>query len=210
MLTLYDYAPSQNAWKVRALLALLKQPYRTVWVDLFGTRDAAFLAANPLGAVPVLIDECGRSLPESNAILCHLARGTRYRPDDSWIEAEILRWLCFEQDYVQSTVATLRFWVQTGRFAANADAAEGKRVRALQILDVLDRHLAGRPMLAGDRLTIADIAVYAYVHRAEEADLGLEPFRALRRWINAFGEAAAPLPPHHPYAVDPKVMVARA
>ena len=88
MLKLYDYPASQNGWKARALLALLKQPYETVWVPIFGKPEAAFLELNPLGKVPVLELEDGRAIPESHAILCYLAEGTPYLSEDRFERAE--------------------------------------------------------------------------------------------------------------------------
>src|SRR5688572_18292585 len=97
---LYDYKPSQNAWKVRQLLAHLQIGYRTQYVSIFegeGQR-AGFLARNPAGAVPVWEEEDGRSLAESNAILMYLAEGSAFLPRDPWQRAQVVRWLCFESD----------------------------------------------------------------------------------------------------------------
>ena len=89
VITLYDYLPSQNGYKVRLLLSHLGRPYRSVLVSIFeGARQAPeHLAKNPTGAVPVLELEDGRVLPESNAILSYLAEGTPYLPADAWARA---------------------------------------------------------------------------------------------------------------------------
>ena len=75
MLTLHDYLPSQNGWKIRVLLGLLAIAYDTRMVSIFEgeSRSEAFLALNPAGAVPVLELEDGRTIAESNAILAYLA-----------------------------------------------------------------------------------------------------------------------------------------
>lgn len=98
MITLYDYLPSQNAYKVRLLLHHLGRPYRQVLVPIFdgGGQDPDFLSKNPAGAVPVLELEDGRALPESNAILGYLAEGTPYLPDDAWARAQVHRWMYCE------------------------------------------------------------------------------------------------------------------
>ena len=197
---LYDYPASQNGWKARALLALLKRPYETVWVPIFsGQRDPAFLKLNPLGKVPVLELEDGRVIPESHAILCYLAEGTPYLPADEFERAEALRWLFFEADYIQSSIATLRHWRLTGRADANAASIPPREATARRVLACLETHLQERRFLAADRLTVADIGVYAYAHLAEEAGFPLAPYPAFRRWIERVQEAAAPLPPVNPY-----------
>jgi glutathione S-transferase len=202
MLRLYDYPASQNGWKARALLGLLQRPYETVWVQIFGQRDPAFLELNPMGAIPVLQLEDGRALPESHAILFHLAEGTPYLPADPLERAQALRWLFFEADYIQSSIATLRHWRLTGRAAANAALMPPRQATAKRVLAALESHLAERRFLVAERLTIADIGVYAYAHLAEDAGFPLAPYSAFRRWIAQVREAAAPLPPVHPYAAE--------
>ena len=199
MLRLYDYPASQNGWKARALLALLKLPHETVWVPIFGLPGPEFLKLNPLGKVPVLELEDGRAIPESHAILCYLAEGTEYLPEDRFERAQTLRWLFFEQDYIQSSIATLRHWRLTGRAEANAASTPPREATAKRVLASLETHLKERRFLAAERLTVADLGVYAYAHLAEQAGFPLAPYPAFRRWIGAVQKAAAPLPPVHPY-----------
>src|SRR5689334_21630026 len=97
MLTLFDYLPSQNAWKVRQLLHHLQAPYRTEHVSIFegeGQRPE-YLAINPTGAVPAIRLDDGRVLAESNTILAFLAEGTAYLPSDAFGRAKVLQWLSF-------------------------------------------------------------------------------------------------------------------
>lgn len=114
---LYDYLPSQNAWKVRLLLNHLGIEYDTVPVSIFEGegQQPEFLARNPVGAVPVLELDDGRTLAESNAILIYLAEGTPYLPEDSWERAQVARWMFFEEDYIQNGIASLRHWTMTGK-----------------------------------------------------------------------------------------------
>ena len=200
MMKLYDFPASQNGWKARTLLSLLGAPYETVRVNLFsGPRDPAFLKLNPMGAIPVLQLEDGRAIPESHAILCYLAEGTSYLPSDPFERAQTLRWLFFEQDYIQASIATLRHWRLTGRIRANMASVPGREAMAERVLSALEQHLSGRRFLVGDHLTIADIGVFAYSHRTEDAGFSLEPYPSFRRWIESVSEAAAPLPPVNPY-----------
>ncbi len=201
---LYDYAPSQNAYKVRMLLGHLAIAYETVPIAIFRgeSHDPAHLARNPAGAVPVLEPEPGLFIAESNAILCYLAEGTPYLRGDRFQRAKILQWLFFEQDYLQSTIATLRHWRLTGKLPAHATEAPARQRGGSKVLAVLDRELAGRPYLAGE-YSIADIAIFAYGHLSEDAGFDLAHYPAVQRWIKRIEVEQAPLPPVVPYSVDP-------
>ncbi|QGZ39790.1 glutathione S-transferase [Pseudoduganella flava] len=205
MYTLYDYLPSQNAWKVRALLRHLGTPYRTEYVSIFegeGQRDD-YLAVNPAGAVPALRLPDGRVLAESNAILFYLAQGTRYLPADPFGQAKVLQWMSFEQDYV-GHIAGLRHWTMTGKLARRPPAwAAMRRAAGSKALAILDRELSARPFIAGDAYTVADIALFAYAHRADEAGLPLADYPNVRAWIARVRAQEGFLDEHHPYAIDP-------
>jgi glutathione S-transferase len=206
MLTLHDYLPSQNAWKVRQLLAHLRIPYRTRPVEIFRGegRRPEFLALNPTGAVPVLELEDGRTLAESNAILEYLATGTRYLPADPWERAQVARWMYFEEDYVQNGLASLRHWTMTGKLARrSAEAIAGKRAASVKALRILDAWLGAREFLAGTGYTIADISVYAYVGRADEAGLPLAEYPAVDAWARRVRAQDGFLAEVHPYSIDP-------
>src|SRR5690242_3529180 len=167
MLTLYDYPPSQNAYKVRLLLHHLGTPYRTEQISIFEGegQHPEYLAVNPTGAVPAIRLEDGRVIAESNAILCYLAEGTRFLPDDRYARAKVLQWLFFEQNYVEPQIGTLRHWTMTGKLAArSAEMIEARRAASLKALRILERELATRPFLAGADYTIADMAIFAYAH----------------------------------------------
>jgi glutathione S-transferase len=205
MLTLFDYLPSQNAYKVRLLLHHLQRPYRTEIVSIFegeGQRPE-YLAVNPTGAVPAIRLDDGRVLAESNAILAYLAHGTPYLPGDPFDNARVHQWLSFEQDYV-TAIATLRHWTLTGKLARRPQAlVERHRTAALKALEILDRQLAARSFIAGDVYTIADMSVFAYTHRAHEAGLPLDRFEHVGAWIARVQAQPGFLPTCHPYSIDP-------
>lgn len=205
MLTLYDYLPSQNAWKVRLLLNHLDIAYRTEIVRIFegeGQRPE-FLAVSPTGAVPALRLPDGRALAESNAILTYLAHGTPYSPDDPFEQAKVQQWLSFEQDHVAS-IATLRHWTLTGKLARRAPAlVERLRAVAHRALAILERELEARPFIAGATYTIADMSLFAYVHRADEAGLALAGHPHIVRWIERVRAQPGFLGTVHPYSIDP-------
>ncbi|MDX8448105.1 glutathione S-transferase family protein [Mesorhizobium captivum] len=205
MLTLYDYLPSQNAWKVRVLLGLLGIAYETHQVSIFEgeSHTQAFLKLNPAGAVPVLGLEDGEAIAESNAILTYLAEGTPYLPADRFSRAKVMQWLFFEQYHVEPVVGSLRFWTLTGRLQRNQAMVAGKREAGARALGALERSLKGRPFLVGNALTIADIAVYAYGHRAEDCGFSFANYPAVSAWIDRVSEAIGPGYPVHPYSIDP-------
>jgi len=206
MITLYDYLPSQNAWKVRQLLAHLQLPHRTHHVSIFegdGSRDA-FRAISPTGTVPAIELDDGRTLAESNAILMFLAQGTPYLPDDAFARAKVWQWLCFEQERVESQIGALRHWTLTGKLPRRPAALiELKRSAGRNALAILEGELATRDFMAGDRYGIADIAMFAYASRADEAGFYLGAYPYLRAWMArvqaqpGFGAAM------HPYSIDP-------
>jgi glutathione S-transferase len=182
---LYDYPASCNCYKVRLLLANLGTRYERVPVDIFdgGTLTDEYAAINPARTTPVLETDGGRYLPESNAILFFLAQATPYLPDDSFERAEVVRWLLFEQTDVVPTMGGLRFRLLVGRLKPGEPDAVRRKEGALEVLRLLDEHLATREFLVGDRYTIADIAVYGYSHLAHEAGIDMEPFANLRAWF---------------------------
>lgn len=206
MITLYDYLPSQNGYKIRLLLSHLQQPYRTEIVGIFageGQRPE-HRAINPTGAVPAIRLDDGRVLAESNAILTYLAEGTPYYSDDRFVRAKIQQWMSFEADYVQSTMGSLRHWIMTGKSARRApQLMEMKRAGSLKALRILDEQLSERPFIVEDQYTIADISLFAYSHCAHEANIELEAFPHFLRWADRVRAQPGFLSEVHPYSIDP-------
>lgn len=206
MITLHDYLPSQNAYKVRLLLHHLGIEYRTRIVSIFEGegQDPAYLGKNPVGAVPAIELEDGRALAESNAILTYLAEGTDYLPSDPFDRAKVAQWLFFETDYIQAGIASLRYWVLTGKDKQrSADAVAARRALSLKTLAILDRELGDRAFLAAGRYTIADMSVFAYVHLAGDADLPLDDYPNVRSWIERVQGQPGFLATTYAYAIDP-------
>lgn len=206
MLTLFDYLPSQNAWKVRLLLNHLGRPYRTVAIGIFQGEGqaAAYRQVNPTGKVPAIQLDDGRTLAESNAILAYLADGTAYLPSEPFARATVHQWLSFEQEQVEMTIGSLRYWTMTGKLGQRSPAMiEGKRAASLRTLGILDGQLALRPFIAGGDYTIADMSVFAYASRAEEAGLSLAPFPHVKAWIARVQAQDGFLSAMHPYSIDP-------
>jgi glutathione S-transferase len=185
MLRLYDYLESGNAYKVRLLLHQLAIPFERVELDILKgeTRTPAFLAKNPNGRIPTLELEDGALLPESNAILWYLAEGTQFLPAERLARAQALSWMCFEQYSHEPNIATLRFWTHAGWLGERAALVPGKREAGVAALRVMEGHLGRRSFFAAERYTIADIALYAYTHVAEEGGFELAPYASIRAWL---------------------------
>ena len=206
MITLYDYLPSQNAYKVRLLLSHLRRPYATKQIAIFdgeGQRDE-FLAKSATGAVPVLELEDGRVLTESNAILGYLAEGTAYLPTDPWERAQVSRWMYFEEDFIPNGLAALRYWTMTGKLARrSAEMIATKQAVSRKTLRILESWLAHRPFLSEPGYTIADMSVFAYVSRADEAGLPLADYAAVSSWVTRVRAQDGFLDTVYPYSIDP-------
>ncbi|MFO0041579.1 MAG: glutathione S-transferase family protein [Pseudomonadota bacterium] len=187
MLTVHGMKSSGNCYKVQLALEQLGTPYRWVEVDSAagGTRTPAFLAMNPNGKVPLLEVEPGRYLPESNAILCFLADGTRLWPVDRWSRAQALQWMFFEQYSHEPYVAVARFiarWLP----ADHPRRAELPRLveRGHQALAVMERRLGETPYFAGHSSSVADIALFAYTHCAADGGIALDGYPSVRAWLD--------------------------
>jgi|SRR5579863_2266122 len=195
MLTLYDYLDSGNGYKIRLLLARLQRPYRWVELDILAneTRTPQFLAKNPNGRIPTLELEDGTCLAESDAILWYLAEGSALVPSDRLRRAQVLQWMFFEQYSHEPYVATPRFIVKHLPADSPRRAELKDRLsRGRAALAVMNSHLAEHPYLVGDQYTIADIALYAYTHVADEGGLDVTPYGAVRAWL-----ARVASEPHH-------------
>src|SRR5207244_12109969 len=118
-----------------------------------------------------------------NAILIYLADGTPFLLDDPIERAEVVRWLIYEQTDVMPATGGLRFRLQTGRLTDQDPEAQRRRRAGDAVLAILDDHLARRDLLVGNRYTIADIAVFGYVHVAHEAGFDLDSRPAVQAWL---------------------------
>jgi glutathione S-transferase len=166
---LYDSGVSGNCYKVRLLLAHLGLDYERRELDVVDrtNRKEVLGGLNPGLRVPTLVFDDGRSLGESGAILWYLGDGTEYVPADAFERAQVLQWMFFEQYSHEPYVAVPRFWLTKGVEVDAETLAERQRVGYLA-LDALEGHLAAHEFLVGGRYSIADIALYAYTHVADE------------------------------------------
>ena len=183
---LFDSAISGNAYKVRLLLHQLGIPFERVEmnVDDGSTRTPEFLKINPNGKVPALQFPDGRVLFESNAILFYLAQDTPYWPRDRWAQGQAIQWMNFEQYSHEPTIAVVRHWVaHLGKTPGNEPQLPAKIAGGERALGVMEGHLRKVRWFAGDAYSIADIALYAYTHVAEEGGFDLGRYPAIRGWL---------------------------
>lgn len=186
MITVHGFSPSGNCHKVRLLLEQLGRDYRWIEVDSTAgaTRRADYLAKNPNGKVPIIELDDGRVLAESNAILCYLADGTPWWPDDAWQRAQALSWMFFEQYSHEPYIAVARFicgW--TPLDSPRRAELPRSRERGHQALAVMQRHLATQPWFTGSGYGVADIALFAYTDVAGDGGFDLAPYPAIRDWL---------------------------
>jgi len=171
---LHEYAESGNCYKIRLTAALLGLPIERREYDIMKgeTRTADFLAnVNANGRIPVL-QIGGLFLPESNAACFYLADGSPLIPADRFDRADMLRWMFWEQYNHEPNVATLRFWLgfigEQGLSELQRAQLPAKQAAGEAALKLMDQHLEGRAFFVGDAASLADIALYAYTHVAEE------------------------------------------
>ena len=173
-IVLHEYAQSGNCYKIRLTAALLGLAIERREYDILKgeTRTPEFLSTvNANGRIPVL--QVGELfLPESDAACFYLADGSPLVPADRFARADMLRWMFWEQYNHEPNVATLRFWLD---FVGEDNLSEVQRIQlpvkraaGEAALKLMDEHLAGRDYFVGTSVTLADVALYAYTHVAEE------------------------------------------
>lgn len=181
---LYDNAISGNCYKVRLLFSLLGIEYERRELSVIDRSDRGEVLGelNPGLRVPTLVLDDGRPLAESDAILVYFAEGTEYLPTDRYARAQVFQWLFFEQYSHEPNIAVLRFWAHA-EIKPEPREAVAKFNGGLAALEAMERHLTGREFFVGDAVTIADLALYAYTHVADEGCFELARFPAIGAWL---------------------------
>jgi glutathione S-transferase len=201
---LYDHPASGNCMKARILLRQLELPFERVTVDLFTgeTRTPEHFGRNADGRIPVLELDSGETIPESGAILHQLADGTPYLPDERLARTRVIQWMLFEQNRIEAELSYARFLKLSGRAEQIPEAFANRLERGTDAVAALDRGLSdGRDFVAGE-YSIADIALYAYVHCASDAGVDLGAYEGVVAWLGRveaqprFENDLEPLPAH--------------
>jgi glutathione S-transferase len=201
---LYDHPASGNCMKARILLRQLAIPFERVTVDLFRgeTRSQEHFARNPDGRIPVLELDTGETIAESGAILTYLAEGTRYLPEDRMARTRVAQWMLFEQNRIEAELGYARFLKLSGRHAQMPEVYANRLERGKDALVALDRGLSDGPDFVAGEYSIADIALYAYVHCAGDAGADPRSHQSIAAWLErveaqpGFVNDLEPLPAH--------------
>jgi glutathione S-transferase len=203
-LILYEHPSSGNCLKARVMLDQVGADYERVQLDLFvgETRTPEHFARNPDGRIPVLELDTGEYLAESGAILLYLAEGTEYLPADPVARAGVLAWMFFEQNQVEANIGVARFLAMSGRATGVPEVFADRQRRGRDALQTLARGLEGRDFVTGDAYTVADLALYGYVHVADDAGIPLAEHPDVAEWVDrvaalpGFEEGLTPMPAH--------------
>jgi glutathione S-transferase len=200
---LYEHPSSGNCLKARVMLDQVGAAYERVELDLFSgeTRTPEHFARNPDGRIPVLELDDGAFLAESGAILLYLAEGTSYLPADPLERARVHAWMFFEQNQIEANIGVARFLALSGRASGVPEVFADRQRRGREALATLERGLAGRDFVCG-AYSVADLALYGYVHVADDAGVPLAEHPAVAAWVQrvaalpGFEEGLTPMPAH--------------
>ncbi|MGC2495237.1 glutathione S-transferase family protein [Candidatus Binatus sp.] len=198
MIRLYDYLPSGNGYKVRLLLTQLAIPFERIELNITKgeTRTPEFLQRFPNGRIPAVELDDGKLLFESNAIILYFAEGTPFLPADRFQRTQVFQWLFFEQYSHEPYIASVRYLMM------HPDVQDPRRAiletlmrpRGYDALGVMEGHLKSREWLVGEHYSVADVALYAYTHVADEGGFDLADYPAIRWWLGRVKSQARHIP----------------
>lgn len=191
MITVYGMAVSGNCWKVAQILRLTGREFRWVEVDANKgeTRTPEFLARNPVGKIPAAELDDGTVLIELNAMLAHFAEGTPWLPPPGLPRTRVFEWLFFEQYSHEPNIAVARNIISHLRTGTQqAERLEQCRAGGERALGVMELRLARNDWLTDAGPTIADLALFAYTHVADEGGFDLARWPGVAAWVERVAE----------------------
>ena len=184
---LHYFPESGNSYKLALMLTLCGERFEPVWTDFAGgvTRTAEWRnAVNEMGEIPVL-EEDGVRLTQTAPILLKLSEQyDRFGGQSSAEKYEVLRWLFWDNHKLSGYMATYRF-LRTFTPSADPNVLKFLRRRLDDFLGILERHVQANAFVAGDRPTIADLSMIAYLHYPSDEtgyDLAVS-HPAVGRWL---------------------------
>ena len=197
---LYVCRGSGNCMKPWLALNQLGLGFELTLVDVLTgeQKSDAYRAINPLGVVPWFVTDDGLGIGESNAMLWYLAEGTDLMPATRAERAEAMQWMFFEQSKLEPFISPARFFttiLPQESVARAADIAEWQ-TRARPGLARLDAHLTDRSFMLRSGYSIADIAVFGYVHVMHEAGIEKSSYPMIAKWIDKVTQTAGFRPLH--------------
>lgn len=186
MIRVYGMSSSGNCHKVRLLLDYLKIPHSWIETDTRqrATQTDEFKKMNPNARVPLVQLEDGTFLAESNAILYYFAQGSSFWPTDKLSQAYVLQWMFFEQyDYEPRLAVNRAIQSIYNAMAERRAEFEANVPKGYKALSVMENHLRDNPWFGAANASIADIALYAYTHVADEGGFSLADYPHIRHWL---------------------------
>lgn len=188
MMTLYACLASGNCFKPWLAMKQLNKEFDLKLIDVLQgeQREATYLAVNPLGVLPYLLAGDGAEIGESNAILWYLAEGTALMPNTAQERAEALQWMFFEQSKLEPFISPARFFttILPEKRATMADPIAEWQGKAKPGLRRLDNHLCDRKFVLKSGYSVADIALFGYVHLLDDTGLYRSDYSNIDRWVH--------------------------
>jgi glutathione S-transferase len=187
---IYGDSISGNCLKVKWVADSLGLSYDWIETSVIAaqSRTPEYLALNPAGQVPMVVFDDGRPLAQSNAIILHLAQGSKLIPAAAYDRAKMLEWMFWEQYSHEPYVAVARFQLHyLGKTAAELDPKVMPRGR--EALQRLEDGLAGSSFLVGEAVSLADVALVAYTRVAHEGGFNLADYPRVQSWVGRVEQA---------------------
>ena len=203
---LYCFAQSGNAYRAALMLNLIGADWQPIFVDFFKageTRTPKYRSeVNEMGEVPVLVHGA-KKLSQSGVILNYLAdRSGKFKPEGEDERLEALRWIIFDNQKVNGFLGPYRFLKNFAKPPGDPAVLAFLKGRLDGNLGIVDKRLSGRSFVLGDRPTIADISLVAYLYYPAE-EFGFD-IRAQHKNIAAWLDRMKALPGWvHPYELMP-------
>ena len=191
---LYVCLGSGNCMKPWLALNQLGLDFELTVIDVLNgeQKSDAYRAINPLGVVPWLVTDDGQGIGESNAMLWYLAEDSALMPATRAERAEAMQWMFFEQSKLEPFISPARFFttiLPNERLSRATDIADWQ-TRARPGLSRLDMHLSDRNFMLRSGYSIADIALFGYVHVIGEAGIERADYPMISRWIDNVRDTA--------------------
>lgn len=186
MYKVYGDMLSGNCYKIKMLLTFLNIEHEWIHVDILNgeTQTEAFKSINPNGKIPLLVINDGQVLAESNAILNYLAEGTEYLPRSKFERASVLQWQFFEQYSHEPYIAVARYINKYLGLPSDRMAEyESKQSGGHKALKVMEEHLTNKTYFVANKISIADISLFAYTQVAHEGGFDLAGYPNILAWI---------------------------
>lgn len=184
--TIYGDKKSGNCYKIQLTCSLLNIKYKWVDVNIMANecQTPAFKKLNPNAKIPLLLLSNGQTISESNAIINYLAVGSELLPTDPFTLAKVQQWQFFEQYSHEPFIAVARFINKyLGLPKDRQQDYISKQEGGHKALRIMEEQLKKTDYLVNNKMTMADISLFAYTHVAPEGGVLLDTYPYIRAWI---------------------------